>query len=137
LLKRHPLIAFFTLSYAIAWPGWWLEAAEISSISWLGSFAGYFGPAIAALLVAAMAGGKEGLEGVLARLFQWRVPFKWVLVAMFLPAGSVLVVIAILSLTGNAAPGLAAGRWVDIFPQLALVLVWGSLYFSCPGVDMV
>jgi hypothetical protein len=64
---------------------------------------GYFGPAIAAILVGAISSGREGLGELLARLFQWRVPFRWYLVAALLPAGSVLVALALPTLAGNAA----------------------------------
>lgn len=123
-LKRHRVIAFFILAYAIAWLGWWLEAA---GIQW-GAFPGYFGPAIAAILVAAITSGKAGLEELLARLFRWRVPFKWYLAAALLPAGSVLVVVAFLTLTGSTAAEFDPGRLSSILPQLAFMLVVGSLY---------
>ena len=106
LLRRYPLIAFFTLSYAITWPGWWLE----STGNQYGALPGYFGPAIAAILVAAITDGKEGLEELIARLLRWRVPFKWYLVTVLLPTGSVLAVVAILTLTSNTGPGLYLGR---------------------------
>jgi hypothetical protein len=74
--RRRPLLAFLVLAYAITWPGWWLEVAG----GQVGALLGYSGPAIAAILVAAISGGREGLGELLARLFQWRVSFRWYLV---------------------------------------------------------
>ena len=34
LLKRYPLLSFFVLSYAITWPGWWLEAVGSAPFSY-------------------------------------------------------------------------------------------------------
>jgi len=119
LLKRHPLTAFFALAYLITWPGWWLAAAA----GQFGAFLGYSGPANAALLMAAITGGKAGLEALLARRFRWRVPFNWYLVAVLLPVGSVLLVVALLTLAGSAASDFDPGRLSPILPQLALALV--------------
>jgi membrane protease YdiL (CAAX protease family) len=123
-LRRHPLIVFFVLAYAITWPGWWLEVAG----SQLGALLGYFGPAIAAILVASIAGGRERLGELLARLFRWRVPFRWVLVAVLLPPGSALVALAIPILAGNATYRAEPGLLASLLPELGLVLLFGSLY---------
>ena len=68
LLKRHPVAAFFALSYAITWPGFWLEAAGSS----IGTVLGYFGPAIAAVVVTLLVSGRSGPAELLGRLFRWR-----------------------------------------------------------------
>jgi hypothetical protein len=80
-LGRHRLLTFFALACAITWPGWWLEATGSPS----GAFLGCFGAAIASILVAAISGGRERLGELLARLFQWRVPFRWYLIAVLQP----------------------------------------------------
>lgn len=123
-LKRHPLLAFFVLAYAITWPGWWLEAAG----SQFGALLGYFGPAIAAILVSAIAGGREALGELLVRLFRWRVPFRWYLVAVLLPVGSVLVALALPVPAGDAVYQTEPGLLSPLVPQLGLVLGFGSLY---------
>ena len=123
-LRRHPLLAFFVLAYAITWPGWWLEVTG----SQFGAFLGYFGPAIAAILVVAISGGREELGELVARLFRWRVPFRWYLVAMLLPAGSVLVALALSVLAGNATYHPEPGLLSPLLPELGLVLLFGSVY---------
>jgi membrane protease YdiL (CAAX protease family) len=123
-LRRHPLLAFFVLAYAITWPGWWLEVAG----SRFGALLGYFGPAIAAILVAAVIGGRKGLGELLARLFRWRMPFRWYLVAVLLPVGSVLVAVAIPILAGNATYYAEPRLLSPLLPELGLVLLFGSLY---------
>ncbi|MGH3911896.1 MAG: hypothetical protein ACRDTC_00575, partial [Pseudonocardiaceae bacterium] len=62
LVKRHPLIAFFVLGFALSWWPWILYAfglypAPIAS----------FGPFLAALVVLAVARGKGGVVGLLSR----------------------------------------------------------------------
>ena len=55
-VKRHPLIAFFVLAYALTWP-----LIPLVSLSPLWGFLALFGPALAALVVVAVAGGRAGL----------------------------------------------------------------------------
>jgi membrane protease YdiL (CAAX protease family) len=123
-LRRHPVTAFFTLSYAITWPGFWLEAAGIS----IGTILGYFGPAIAAVVVAFLVSGRSGPAELLGRLFHWRVSVRWYLVALLLPAGLVLLPVAIAYLAGGAPQQAGLEQMAGLAPQLALVLVGGSLY---------
>jgi hypothetical protein len=60
-IKRHPLIAFFVLAYAVAW-----------GFVPFGSF-GAFGPLVAALIVIPLTMDPAGLRELGARMIRWRV----------------------------------------------------------------
>jgi membrane protease YdiL (CAAX protease family) len=81
LVKRHPLIAFFVLAYALTWP-----LIPLVSVSPLWGFPALFGPATAAIVVAAVADGRAGLRDLLGRVARWRVGARWYAVALGLPA---------------------------------------------------
>jgi membrane protease YdiL (CAAX protease family) len=124
LLGRRPLAAFFALSYAITWPAWALEKAGLS----LAAFPGYFGPAIAALVVAAATGGRDGVRDLAARLFRWRVGAGWYAAAVLFAAGPVLGAIAVwASWPGTVRAADVRGLW-HLVPRLALLVVAASLY---------
>lgn len=91
---KHPLIAYFTLAFAITW----LFFAPISlgqnGLGWLPYYlpdgavllmyvVASFGPLSAALIVTKMSGGHIG--DLLRRVIQWRVGLIWYLVAVFTP----------------------------------------------------
>src|SRR5215210_3860461 len=57
LVKRHPIITFFVLAYAISWVGWPLYAAGVWPIPFLAT-----GPLIAALIVISLTQGLSGLH---------------------------------------------------------------------------
>jgi uncharacterized protein len=80
-VKRHPLIAFFVLAYALTWP-----LIPLVSVSPLWGFPAVFGPALAAIVVAAVADGRAGLRDLLGRVARWRVGARWYAVALGLPA---------------------------------------------------
>jgi membrane protease YdiL (CAAX protease family) len=122
-LKRYPVVAFFALSYAITWPAWALEKRGLAVMA----FPGYFGPALAALFIAALVGGQESARDLLARLTHWRVPFKWWLVALLMAVGVTLLPMAASALF-RPGEGADFDQLVAIAPQLAIVLVTGSLY---------
>jgi CAAX protease family protein len=79
-VKRHPLVAFFVLAYALTWP-----LIPLVSVSPLWGFPALFGPALAALIVAAITDGRAGLRDLLSRLIRWRVGGRWYAVALGLP----------------------------------------------------
>src|SRR5688500_14452815 len=79
-VKRHPLIAFFVLAYALTWP-----LIPLVSVSPLWGFPALFGPATAAIVVAAVADGRVGLKDLLGRVVRWRVGARWYAVALGLP----------------------------------------------------
>jgi membrane protease YdiL (CAAX protease family) len=55
------------------------------SVSPLWGFPALFGPAFAALVVAAVTDGRPGLRDLLGRLVRWRVGARWYAVALGLP----------------------------------------------------
>jgi uncharacterized protein len=63
LVRRHPIIAFFVLSYALAW-----------MLVPFGSF-GAYGPLVAALVVVPITQGVAGLKKLGLRIIRWRV--RW------------------------------------------------------------
>ena len=75
LIKRHPVLIFFLLAYALSW----------GAIPWHSFFAP--GVLIAALTVVALTEGLAGLKAMGARLIRWRVSWIWYLVALAVPLG--------------------------------------------------
>jgi len=120
--KRHPLVSFFVLSYAISWPAWELEAR---GATWA-SFPGYFGPAIAAITIIMIAQGREALENLLTRILRWRVPIRWYLLSIFVPLSIILSVIPI-QFVINQAASFDAQIVLPNLPRLTLLLVGGIL----------
>ncbi len=79
-VKRHPLVVFFVLAYALTWP-----LIPLVSVSPLWGFPALFGPALAAVVVATVADGRPGLKDLLGRMLRWRVGARWYAVALGLP----------------------------------------------------
>ena len=65
-LKRHPVIAYFILAYVLPW--WMFPLLQVSPL--LGLF-GLFGPALAAIIMAAIIGGSSGVKALLKRVVRW------------------------------------------------------------------
>src|SRR5215211_2624821 len=87
LVKRHPIITFFVLAYALSWLAWPLWASGLYPIAPVFSF----DPFLAALLVLAITHGKSCIGALLRRIVRWRVGLGWYAVALLLPAGLALV----------------------------------------------
>src|SRR5829696_2483088 len=119
LIRRHPLISFFVLAFALSWWPWILYAfgpspAPIAS----------FGPFLAALVVLAITQGKSGIGGLLRRMVRWRVGIRWYAVALLLPVGIALAATALNVLLGAQAPSAAdLGGWTGLFSTFAVVLL--------------
>jgi uncharacterized protein len=101
-VKRHPIITFFVLAYAISWVGWPLYAAGVWPIPFLAT-----GPLIAALIVIPITQGLSGLRELGSRMIRWRVRWYWYVVAVGLPLAVLLVTVGLNVALGAGAPSLA------------------------------
>ena len=97
MIKRHPLIAFFVLAYAVAW-----------AFVPFGSF-GAFGPLVAALVVVPLTQGRAGLRELGSRLVRWRVRWFWYLVALGLPLVVHFVTAGLNIAMGDPVPAVTFG----------------------------
>src|SRR3712207_946730 len=115
LVKRHPLVTFFVLAYALSWGSYYLLS---------GPFLFPWGPLLAALIVASVTRGKAGLKELLSRCLRWRVGLKWYAAALFLPVAVALAAVALNLLLGARLPAAAQlGHWYSLlflFPQALL-----------------
>jgi uncharacterized protein len=119
LFRRHPLISFFVLAYALSWWPSILYALDLSPQPVAG-----FGPFLAALVVLALTYGKAGIGGLLRRMVRWRVGLRWYAVALLLPVAITLVATSLNVLLGAKAPTSAElSGWTGIFSTFALVLL--------------
>jgi len=120
VVKRHPIITFFVLTYALTWLAWPLWALGLYPIAPVFSFA----PFLTALVVLAITQGKSGVGGLLRRMVRWRVGIRWYAVALLIPAGITLTAAVLNVLLGAQAPSSAElGSWTGLLPIFLAVLL--------------
>src|ERR687895_179177 len=112
LVKRHPIITFFVLTYAIGWgliPFWTFQAGS---------------PFIAALIVIPITRGLSGLKELGLRMIRWRVRWYWYVVAIALPLAVVGLTVVLNVALGASAPSLAGvGSVSTILMMFAIRLI--------------
>jgi membrane protease YdiL (CAAX protease family) len=109
-MKRHPLVTFFLLVFILTWVVW-VPRASGAPLGVLGQ-AWTWIPAIAALLAAALTGGRGALRELGSRLVRWRVGWQWYVVVILGPAVFSLVVAGVYTLFG--------GSWAEAAPPAIL-----------------
>jgi membrane protease YdiL (CAAX protease family) len=91
LIKRHPLLAYFALTFAITWglfvlavgPGSIPATKEEFTTLPLGAIlAVLLGPSVSGFLLTGLAYGREGYRVLLIRMRRWRVGARWYAVAL-------------------------------------------------------
>ena len=107
-VKRHPVIAYFVLAYVLTW--WMFPLLQLSPL--LGLF-GLFGPALAAIVMAAMINGRSGVQALLKRVVRWRVGVRWYAIALGGPAVLALVAAGLAVVLG-ASSSIQIGTAVDL-----------------------
>src|SRR5918995_4913831 len=111
VIKRHPLIAFFVLTYAIGWgliPFWTFQAGA---------------PFIAALIVIPLTQGRAGLKRLGLRMIRWRVRWYWYVVALGLPLAVFLATAGLNVAAGADVPSLAFSSVTTFLMLFAVRLV--------------
>jgi uncharacterized protein len=100
LLVRHPMAAYFALTFVISWMGALLVAAPhlmrqepLPKITGILMFpAMLLGPSLTGILLTRIVDGRKGVRSLFSRMFQWRLPLKWYTV-FFVPPALVLTVL--------------------------------------------
>src|SRR5919202_6527328 len=127
--KRHPLVTFFVLAYALTW---W---ASIVYARYPNPFPVFpYGPFLAAIITLGLTSGKGGIKALLRRLVMWRVGVRWYAIALFLPVGLALVAVYLNVLLGAPAPSLEElGSWPSLLVLFPLTLLIGGPLGEEPG----
>src|ERR671912_2972489 len=114
VVKRHPLITFFVLAYALSY-----GFVPIESVGFMPG-----GPLIAALIVIPLTQGLSGLKRLGLRMIRWRVRWYWYVVAIGLPLAVVLVTVVLNVALGASVPSLAGvGSVSTILMMFAIRLI--------------
>jgi membrane protease YdiL (CAAX protease family) len=121
LLRRHALVTFFVLAFALAWWIWILYAFNIIFLGPI--FA--LGPLLAAIIVTVLTSGKAGLKALLSRMVRWRVGLRWYAAALGLPVGVYLFAVSLNILSGaSASTAEPFSSWYLVFPLFAFSLLF-------------
>jgi hypothetical protein len=86
---RRTLIVFFALAYGLSWTVWGTTLAQQAGlIDWSvpAEPFGFLAVTVAAVVTTAFYGGRAAPRSFGARLVLWRVPVRWYVAAVALPA---------------------------------------------------
>jgi uncharacterized protein len=141
VVTRHPLLAFFVITYAVSWSLWIPRAVlreELpGGLSFVMMLLGSLVPSAAAILLVALTQGRGGVRALLGRLLRWRVGARWYLVVLAVP---LLVPCAFLlggraPVTELAVPAMLSIFLFSIFPGSALGEEIGWRGFALPRLQ--
>jgi uncharacterized protein len=112
--KRQSLLAFFGLAYTLSWLGNLFEPHSLFP----------FGPLLAAVIMAGLAGGSGEIKTFLSRIGQWHVGLRWYALVLGLP-----VVITSLAVGLNLLLGAAMTATARLPTGFELVTRFIFLFF--------
>jgi uncharacterized protein len=118
MIKRHPLVIFTILTFGLTWSVWVPRAAGVS-VGTLGQLWTWM-PAVAAIMAAALTGGREAVRDLLGRLVRWRVAWWWYPVVILGPAAFSAIVAGGYVLAGASWQQAAPAAFRLSIPALAL-----------------
>ena len=135
-IKKHPLTAYFVLTYAISWSFMIPVALSAQAlVSWQVPYGLYyfasFGPMCAALIVTAIIAGGQGVRQLLGRLLKWRVELKYYAFAVLAPVGLFVLAVLINVIVTGVLPDLSQLGEADYLPALSplgVLVLWLLTY---------
>jgi uncharacterized protein len=130
LVKRHPLIAFFLLAFALSWIFWLplvflrdtIPATQGLVLLILGSSV----PSLLAIVLTAIVLGREFLRKLLGRLLIWSVDPRWYLVVVLGPAALAGGMVVFNAFVGGPALSFSTSLLLGVVIPLAFSIFPGS-----------
>jgi len=121
LIRKHPIFAYYVLTFALSWGGFILLVGPGSLVNTNWQAEGKFlsavlamlaGPAVAGLLLTGLVDGRAGYRDLFSRLCKWRVGVRWYVLAI-VPAP--VAAAAILFALSMSSPLLNADAKTAVF----------------------
>ena len=126
LLRRYPLIGYVLIALGISWAVVIAVIAFGLPTNFLTIVAITAGPALAGLIMTAVAEGGAGVVRLLRRLLLWRVPFVWYLFALAgIPAIFILGTVFLPGAVTSFDP-LTPATWLSYLWLFPIVMVVGG-----------
>jgi membrane protease YdiL (CAAX protease family) len=128
-MRRHPVVAFTVIAYAISWICWLpLLADRQDWVSWSASsylhLLGGLGPAAAALVLTAAIAGRSGVTDILRRAVAWRGRLGWLALAVFGPLAVFAAAVVAARVVEGVWPDLSRFGASTEYPALPLAVFW-------------
>jgi len=134
LTEGRALAFYFVLAYIITWGLSWIAVSgqSPSPLVNLSSLLLHYGPALAAIIVAAAVGGRRGIGQLLGKLRQWRVGVGWYVFVLLFPLLTRLLAVGIDLLLGGTAPTFFSAKGIPegANPILLIVPVFIAVLFQ-------
>lgn len=122
-LSRHEVALYLVLAYGISWSIWPLLLLNPESSPLVP-----FGPGLAAVLVAFMAGGRRDLIALLRQLGRWRVDARWYGVAVGVPLAIPAAALGAAVIAGAPVPRWELSDVLQVAGTLLVTLVIVGLF---------
>jgi membrane protease YdiL (CAAX protease family) len=126
---RRPIVLCVVLVYAFTWVVWVPRAAGVP-VGVVGQLWTWM-PAVAAVVAAALTGGRTALRDLGSRLVRWRVGWGWWLLVIAGPAAFSILVAGVYGRLGGSAaaavPSVLTGSLIQIPLVLAILAITDGL----------
>jgi len=126
-IKKHQLVAFFIFAFVFSWCIWIPEIIVTGGKMSVLTYTGGFGPFLSAVFVIWVVEKRAGLYQWFRRTFRLRINILWYLLgALFLPIGIVLLYFGLYSLLGGKPDFSNAPLWWLYPPSLLIVMFFSG-----------
>jgi membrane protease YdiL (CAAX protease family) len=121
-IKQNQISIFFVVTLLIGWLPWYTGRGSIIIAA----------PSIAALIVAFLADGRNGVLDIFRRLGRWRANWRWYVFILFSPAVLYFLAVGVHVLLGGTAPQfplLRENQQLILMVFIFFLLPWQSSAF--------
>lgn len=113
LVRRHPLLTFFVMAYALSHFGVLLAPHTLNPL----------GPLAAALILLPLIGGGKALAGFWRASIRWRVGLQWYAAAILLPVAATSIALGLAVVLGADIDSAEPRPWTDVFGMALSIFI--------------